>query len=283
MSDIITEALLEMHFHRAIIQHFESIYGANFLRLLKPSSQQEAWVGFDQGWIHTTLSNQELFDELRQAVQSANISVKDFYLGYFLQFKIVERILRRSRFMPISYTLPYLRAELSLEPNTRTGLSQHETLLRLSQINNAAVCYACPMFFESDDIYANPDLDRLRCVDMSSAPSGWATNQRHFAMFQHEFDPTPLWCSEPSRGKALSFKQWASPDVGIGPRKLSGQETMDLIKTAVNTVKPTIRELQQQLFPTETDMVTRVLPESFTILKFGSKVRQRETKSANGG
>src|SRR5437870_3103260 len=39
----ITEALLEMHFHRAILAAFEGVFGARFLRLLKPSPQREAW------------------------------------------------------------------------------------------------------------------------------------------------------------------------------------------------------------------------------------------------
>ncbi|MBD2296857.1 hypothetical protein H6G06_26120 [Anabaena sphaerica FACHB-251] len=39
-----------MHFHRAIVKNYEKRFGAKFLRLLKPSPQKEAWVGFDQGW-----------------------------------------------------------------------------------------------------------------------------------------------------------------------------------------------------------------------------------------
>jgi hypothetical protein len=46
----ITEALLEMHFHRAMVECFSRVFGARFLRLLKPSSQREVWIDFDQGW-----------------------------------------------------------------------------------------------------------------------------------------------------------------------------------------------------------------------------------------
>lgn len=45
----INESLLEMHYHRAIVECFTQIYGARYLRLFKPSSRLEAWVGFDQG------------------------------------------------------------------------------------------------------------------------------------------------------------------------------------------------------------------------------------------
>jgi hypothetical protein len=49
----ITEALLEMHYHRSIVKTFEETYGSKFLRLLKPSQQMETWVGFDQAWTRT--------------------------------------------------------------------------------------------------------------------------------------------------------------------------------------------------------------------------------------
>lgn len=70
MSDIITEALLEMHFYQAQAKHFETVFGANFLRILKPTTQQEAWVGFDQGWVRTSVSTGELLDYLKDAIQS---------------------------------------------------------------------------------------------------------------------------------------------------------------------------------------------------------------------
>ena len=47
MSDEITEALLELHYHRAIVDLFAHFFGAGFMRMLKPSTQQEMWVGFD--------------------------------------------------------------------------------------------------------------------------------------------------------------------------------------------------------------------------------------------
>ena len=102
MSTEVTEALLEMHFHRAILECFKDIYGANFLRLLKPSAQNEAWVGFDQGWSHTGLSNAQLLEELKQAVASGKASVPSFYVGYFMQFKTVQHMHKRTKYAPAS-------------------------------------------------------------------------------------------------------------------------------------------------------------------------------------
>jgi len=103
--------------------------------------------------------------------------------------------------------------------------------LRLSQINLASVCYACPMLFDID-VYQEADLSLLRCVDVSTAPPGWVTSQRHFITFRSENDPSPLWCSQPVTGKALSFKEWASPDSKFGPKKFSAQEIITLLETA---------------------------------------------------
>ena len=81
----VTETLLEMHFHRAIVKCFEDTFGAKFLRLLKPSTKSEAWVGFDQGWTRTTLTNAELFDQLKTTIASGATSVNAFYFGYFMR------------------------------------------------------------------------------------------------------------------------------------------------------------------------------------------------------
>jgi len=38
MSEEVTEALLELHYHRAIVDTFTDVLGARFLRMLKPST-----------------------------------------------------------------------------------------------------------------------------------------------------------------------------------------------------------------------------------------------------
>jgi hypothetical protein len=85
MSKLITEALLESYFLQAQVKHFESFLGANFVQLFKPSAQREAWVGFDQGWVRISLSEEEFYKSLKEAIRSEATSVAHFYLGYFLQ------------------------------------------------------------------------------------------------------------------------------------------------------------------------------------------------------
>ena len=66
--------------------------------------------------------------------------------------------------MPEHYNTPYFRVKLYTDPSEQTGISQHETLLRLQNITNATVSYACPMFFDIQEIYDNPDIERVKMV-----------------------------------------------------------------------------------------------------------------------
>lgn len=274
MSEIITEALLEMHFHRALVERFRQQYGAAFLRLLKPSPKQEAWVGFDQGWVRTSVTTGQLFADLQAAIQSQATNVSNFYFGFFLQFKIVERMVRNSKLKPGHYITPYFRSELSLNPNSTTGISQHETLLRLNTVVGASVSYACGMLFDIADIWEAPRVDKLRCVDISTSPAGWATNQRHFISFQTETDPSPLWCSEPIEGKSMSFDEWAFGDYHISPKKMTGKEILNLIMATLEEIrrinKKRIEAMETDYRREQKDSFTKLLPSSFTIIEFDS-------------
>jgi len=272
MPEVITEALLEMHFHGVMVQRFAQRYGARFLKLLKPSPKQEAWVGFDQGWVRTSVTTRQLFNDLQQAIQNQRTNVNNFYFGFFLQFKLVEKIVRNSRLKPANYTTPYYRSELSLRPNPTTGISQHETLLRLSLVAGANVSYACGMLFDIADIWDVPNVNKLRCIDITTSPAGWATNQRHFIAFQTENDQTPCWCSEPIIGKSISFDEWAFGDERISPKKMTGQQLQTLMN---NTLKEMLKINKQKIEVTdhnnvkkESDLFTKLLPPSFTIIQF---------------
>lgn len=277
MGEVITEALLEMHFHRAIVERFKSQYGTNFLKLLKPSPKQEAWVGFDQGWVRTSVSTRELFEELKGAVQNNANNADNFFFGFFLQFKAVERMSRTSRLKPAHYSTPYFRSELSLFPNPTTGISQHETLIRLSAIAGASVAYACGMLFDIADIWEPPSVDKLRCVDISTAPPGWATNQRHFIAFQTESDPAPLWCSEPVKGRSQSFDEWAFGEGVASPQKGTGKDILNLIERTMDVMrslnKRRIDAFEADSRKRDKDTITSLLPSSFTLIEF-----KKETK-----
>ena len=270
---MITEALLEMHFHHAIVERFSHLFGANFLMILKPSPRQEAWVGFDQGWVHTTLSEEKFISDLQAAVHSGTNQVDKFYLGFFLQFKKVNIISRKRKHYPRHYYSPFLRVELDLTPNETTGISQHHTLLRLRSIVNAYVAYACPMFFEINDIY-KPDLTKLRIKSLTDAPDDWKPNTSHFICFQTQDDASPFWLSEPVIGKAYSFNEWASGDFEESPKKMNAQQILNLLHDFFS-IKSFFRG--RHYFKKGSKKYIKYLPESLTIIEFRKKevVRSR--------
>lgn len=264
---MITEALLEMHFFRPLVNLFKTTFGAKVNRLIKPSPSGEAWVGFDQGWASTTLTTEQLFEELKKGVQNKSGAVAGFYLGYFLQFKVVERRIKGSRYKPLQYSVPYFRSELSLKPNQTTGLSQHETLQRLARIQNACVSYACPMVFDIADIWQQPDLSKFRVVDISNCPNGWQSYERHFIVFKTSNDPNPIWHSEPVTTRSLSPKEWLSPDSRHRPKTMSGEELLRFIIEGAQVIREAMT-LKKVMLPHHLDKrVASLLPSSFTIIE----------------
>lgn len=258
MEDI-TETLLEMHFHRAIVKTFEETFGAKFLRLLKPSTQSEVWVGFDQGWTHTTLTNADLFDQLKDTISSGSTSVNEFYFGYFMQYKAVKQMRGWSKYEPPGSHVPYYRAEVSLGVNENTGLSQHETLMRLANIAGSDVNYVCPMMFDIDELYEEPDVDQLQIVDVRSAPGGWASSDRHFITFQSLTGVSPQWCSEPVAARARSVREWLKSEE-TRPVKRTGAQIIELVEASrrvLETRGQRAKELQ-------------ILPQSLTVLEFAA-------------
>lgn len=265
MSDWLPESLLEMHFHSALINYYTTRFGATFLRLYKPVPQKEAWVGFDQAWTRSNLTEEELFEALKDAIRMSATSVDRFFLGEFLQFKAVEVITRRSEKMPQSYSPPYFRSRLSLQPNKSSGISQHETLLRLNGINNATVLYACGMVFSQEELWQIPDVAQLQFVDIASAPTGWATNESHHIAFQSPTDPAPLWCSEPVPGVAYGIEERSRND--RLPRRLTGDAAIHLIEDAARAISGGSRENQLKLIGHDTGYA-KYLPDCFSLIEF---------------
>jgi len=219
-----------MHFLKAITEMLAAHFHATFRRILKPSPSFERWVGFDQGWASTRLSIEEVLRELRNAINHNLNTVIDFYFGYFLQYKVVQRMYRRSAYACDLLDAPYFRAEVSIDPNGTTGLSQHETLLRLSRIRNAFVYYACPMIFDQEVLWQEANLNMLQIVDVVGAPSYQDPNERHFIEFQDEHDNNPIWCTDPQSGKAVSAKEWpySHPHTN-GFSRMTAQDILRLI------------------------------------------------------
>ena len=206
-----TESLLEMHFHRPLLNLFEAHFGRQFLRILKPSTSREVLLGFDQGWVHTELPLTDFRDQLQAQIAAGASAHERRFVGYFLQFKTVER-LSKGKYKPESFDSPYLRSELDVVPNDNVGRSQHETLLRLQSLVGCDVNYACPMILDEDQLYAPPDLDDLRVVPISGSPKNLTQDERHFICFRNTRDDAPLWCSEPVEGRSFSATTWVSAE-----------------------------------------------------------------------
>jgi hypothetical protein len=261
MSEEITEGLLELHYHRAIVNVFALAFGARFLRMLKPSTQQETWVGFDQGWVNTSIPTGDLYNQLSAAISTGSNQLQGFHLGYFLQFKVVRTLSRRSHLSPSTFIAPYFRSELSVWPNPNTGLYQHETLCRLAQIEGALAYYACPLLFDVDKIYEYPDLDSLQVVDVRSAPPSIQADARHFIAFRDLSNVTPVWCSEPHPGRGRRASEWIRDEI-LRPRRRTGLEVLELI----DKVRYVLAE--EPHGPSRRRDARAWMPRSFTVLSF---------------
>jgi hypothetical protein len=64
------------------------------------------------------------------------------------------------------------------------------------------------MLFTEDDLHREPNLDDVRVVPISTAPSGYLTTEKHFVAFRTKDDPAPEWCSEPTPGRSLPLPEW---------------------------------------------------------------------------
>ena len=146
------------------------------------------------------------------------------------------------------------------EPNS--GLSQHETLRRLAQIEGALVYYACPLLFDLDKIYEYPDLDSLRVVDVQSAPPGIKADDRHFIAFQGLSDLTPVWCSEPYPARGQRGSEWIG-DAALRPRRRTGADLVELISKVRSVLSEGLDEPRKYM-----GGARPWLPRSFTILSF---------------
>jgi hypothetical protein len=228
--DELTEAFLEMYFARALADLFASVFGAKFLRLWKPSPSSEAYVGFDQGWVRQTANSAKFEKSLRNAINNSVSNVPNFYFGYFMQFKCVRVKKRNSIYKAKTIKTPYFRVEIDMKQNPNTNRSQHETLLQLSTIRGADVSYACGMVFDAEDIYDEPDLDKLKIVpvdlNVQNISKIWAPQTRHSIQFQ-DVNANPLWCSRPVIGQVLDAKDWVGKQT-----KRTALDILDLVAEA---------------------------------------------------
>jgi len=210
---MITETVLEMHYHRPIMDLVRSTLrlgtttGVNFY---KYSQQKEAFIGFDQAYVTSDLSEEDFFQVLKTASMTNNYQLNSKYVGFFLQFKVVKEMQVRKKYTPPTITnRPHYRVSLDTTRNINTGVSQHELLYNLKKNSGALVFYACPMIFDRAMLYdVNVDLSTLRLADVRSCSSAYMDNDNHF-IYYNDQNSAPVWCSEPVVGEDIDPKSFA--------------------------------------------------------------------------
>jgi len=202
---LITETTLELHFHSTLMGLVRGSVGqggvvASFHRY---SPRHEAFLGFDHSFVLSELPKSEVVGELRARLAEPDAG-GDLFVGYFLQFKVVQRLERRSKFTPRPFGLPYYRVALATQPTKTRDLSEHELLWRLAREPGAIACYACPMVFDHAELYRpEADLGLLRLVDVSSAPEALVGGSGHSICFQAP-GSGPLWFRPPEAALGAS-------------------------------------------------------------------------------
>jgi hypothetical protein len=208
----ITETVLEMHYHKPMLDLIRSTYGVGptgHFNFYKYSPQKEVFLGFDQAYAMTQYTDEQFFDLLKNSAMNAGYKLPSKFLAYFLQYKVVSELSKRQKKTPTSIkNKPHYRATLDTTKNDRTGFSQHELLHNLSSNDGAMVYYACPMILEKADLYEpDPTLDTLQLVDMASCPGSFSDNSKHYIYFDQK-TAQPVWCSDPVQGKSVTAKQF---------------------------------------------------------------------------
>lgn len=235
----ITETVLEMHYHRPLMDLIRETYGLGStgkFNFYKYSPQREVFIGFDQAFVMTELTDEQFFDQIKSSAMNNGYKLPSRFIAYFLQFKVVSELQRRQQKTPPQIkSRPHYRASLDTTKNDNTGFSQHELLYNLNKNDGAMVYYACPMIFDKSDLYAvNVSLDPLRLADLTSCPSDFTDNSKHYIYFDQK-QSQPIWCSEPIEGKALAPKQFAKQVIGQ-LRETSAADSIEKLSSLLSKI-----------------------------------------------
>lgn len=211
MATKITESTLEMHYHKALMDALKGCYGVGpkgQFSFYKYSPQKEKFIGFDQAYVRTEVDDYVFYNDIKKIASGTATSKK--YAGFFLQFKVVDVRIKKSKSVPlaVSSTPPFYAVKLSTNRDADDNLSQHELLRNIRTSSpQAIVYYVCPMVFEKLDLYVDePNLELLRMVDVESSQSDFSDNKLHHIFFKDMLSQ-PVWCSEPRDGIALTIKE----------------------------------------------------------------------------
>lgn len=209
----INETVLEMHFHRPLMELFRETIGLGTtagINFYKYSPQRECFIGFDQAFVKSELTEEDFFQVLKQSSMQSDYKLRETFIGYFLQFKVVKEMRIQKKYTPTGISsIPHYRVSLDTTMNMNTEKSQHELLYNLNINPGAMVYYACPMLFDRSDLYEiDVNLDTLRLAEVDSCPSAYLDNEKHFIYFDQP-NSIPIWCSEPVKGTAITPRQLA--------------------------------------------------------------------------
>jgi len=268
-STMITETALEMHFHRLLMELIRANCGlgeGGGMHFFKYSPQRECFVGFDQAYVRTELSEGDFFERLRKASTKFGYKLADTFFGYFLQFKVVRVMNSRSKYTPEGLRPPHYRVALDTRKNMRTQLSQHELLYKLNTNYGAMVYYACPMLFDRSDFYSvNVDLDALRLAELDSCPSTYTDNDNHFLFFPDQL-ADPIWRSEPVKGESVTADAFAKAVCAKIREKDPGEAALSLLKMLTDYsaagISADAPEIAEHPFPS----ILPFISESLTIV-----------------
>lgn len=234
----INETVLEMHYHKPLMDLFRETYGVGAtgaLNFYKYCPQLEVFIGFDQAYAKSQLTEKEFFDLLKKSAKSNNYKLSEKFVGYFLQYKVVSVMKNKTSKIPIGITAkPHYRSHLETSKNANTGVSQHEMLFRLSRNPGALAYYACPMLFDRSALYeVYVDLDTLRLPDLKHCPSEYGDNSKHHIYFNGPQD-IPVWCSDPVNGESIDPRTLARTVINKIKQGDSAQLAAELLDTLSN-------------------------------------------------
>lgn len=272
----ITETVLEMHYHRPLMDLFRETYGLSpngQFNFFKYSPQREVFLGFDQAFAMTELTDDQFFNQLKSSAMNNGYKLSSRFIAYFLQFKVVTELQKRQKKTPTQIkSKPHYRASLDTTKNDNTGFSQHELLYNLSKNDGAMVYYACPMVFEKSALYeVNVDLDALRLVDFASCPSDFSDNSKHYIYFDQK-QSQPIWCSDPVDGNALTSRQFVESVIGR-IKQTSPQDSVEKVTALLSKIKE--RSYAPENSRGKEDRAKSglgVFADSLTIVRFDEKV-----------
>ncbi len=168
---------------------------------------------------------------------------------------------------------PHYRVSLDTQKNVKTGFSQHELLYNLNRNDSALVYYACPMLFDRTELYKEePDLDLLRLADLNDCPSIYDDNEQHYSYFD-DTSSEPIWCSEPTEGRAFKPKEVAS----IIKQKI---DTPDFMETQLSLLDA-LKGVSENILTKKQEKILNLVSDSMTIVQFTSEEEPNKQRQSD--